>query len=63
MIPTATLRIECSMPNSPMPTRGSVFVDGRMVAVFTLDELKRAAEELERLENAARISFRFPPNF
>jgi hypothetical protein len=32
-----------------MPTGGTVFIDGKMVAVFTLDELKRAAEELERL--------------
>jgi hypothetical protein len=61
MLPTATLRIECSMLNSPMPTSGSVFVDGKMVAVFTLDELKRAANELERLENAFRVSLRFPP--
>ena len=63
MIPTATLRIECSMLNSPMPTGGSVFVDGKMVAVFTLDELKRAIKEVERLENAYRISLRFPSQF
>ena len=63
MLPTATLRIECSMLNSPMPTSGSVFVDGKMVAVFTLDELKRAVQELERLENAYRMKLRLYPDF
>jgi hypothetical protein len=33
-------------------------VDGTMVAVFTLDELKRAAQELERLENSYRMKSR-----
>jgi hypothetical protein len=63
MLPTATLRIECSMMNSPMPTGGGVFVDGKMVAVFTLDELKRAVHELERLENAYRMKLRLYPDF
>jgi hypothetical protein len=42
-IPTATLRVEQVMLNPPKPVGCGVFVQGRLIAVVTLDELKRAA--------------------
>lgn len=50
MIPTARIRIECSMVNPPKPTGCGIFDGDKMIAVITLEELKRAAAQLSSLE-------------
>jgi len=50
--PTATLGIDCFMTNPPKPGVVHVRVDGHTVAFVELEELKRTAERLSKLEEA-----------
>ena len=49
MIPQATLRIETHLTNPPRPIGVGVFVDRKMIAVVSLDELRKAMERLTEL--------------
>jgi hypothetical protein len=50
-LPTATLGIERQMSNPPKPIGCGVFIDGIMIAVIGIDEVKRAAEQIKELED------------
>lgn len=52
MIPSGELRIECAAVNPQKPIGIHVLVDGKPVAVLTLDQLKIASDDLARLELA-----------
>lgn len=54
MTPIAKLAIETAPVNPPRPLGCGVFVDGKLVAVVELDELKMAAKRLQELENARK---------
>ncbi len=54
MIPVAKLHIEMAMVNPPKPTGIGVFVEGKMIAVVELDELKRVAAQLVAIEAERR---------
>jgi hypothetical protein len=54
LTPVAKLAIETAQINPPKPLGCGVFVDGKLVAVVELDELKRAAKRLQELENARK---------
>lgn len=54
MIPKAKLAIECAMINPPKPIGCGVMIDGKLAAVVSLEELKRAAARLEELQAARR---------
>jgi len=52
MIPEATLRIEVHPTATPIPGACAVMVDGKPIAIVSLDELRRAYADLPRLEEA-----------
>ncbi len=52
MIPQATLAIESHPMNPPKPLGVGVLVDGKLIAVMPLDELRRAAAHLAEMEKA-----------
>lgn len=54
MVPTAKLKIECQMINPPKPAGCNVLVEGKLVAVVTLDDLRAVIADLERLDDGRR---------
>jgi len=48
--PEATLGIDCWMTNPPRPLQCGVIVDGKIIALISLDELHLAAKRLDELE-------------
>ena len=54
MLKEATLGIEYAAVNPPKPTSVCILVDSKVIAVASLDELKRAAARLAEME-AARL--------
>jgi hypothetical protein len=51
-LPTARLRLEAHPTNPPRPTGCVVQVDGRLVAVLTLDEVRAIARRIDEMEVA-----------
>jgi len=49
-LPAATLDIECLMMNPPKPWAGGVMVQGQLIAIITLDEIRRVYARLVELE-------------
>jgi hypothetical protein len=52
-IPAATLRIECAQINPPKPLGCGVFVEGKIIATVTLENLRATMMRLHDLEMAA----------
>lgn len=50
MIPTGDLRLEVQPMAKPKPIGCGVFVDGQMVAVLTLENVRAIAQRIAELE-------------
>jgi hypothetical protein len=56
MIPEAKLKIESRLTNPPLPIEVGVMVQGRVIAVVELEELKHAYHRLLELETTYQKS-------
>jgi hypothetical protein len=58
MLPEARLAVMVQPTPSPLPIGVTVMVDEQMVAVVSLEELRRAAVEVDQMEVAAHYRHR-----
>ena len=52
VLPIAHLAIGAGMSNPPVPLGVAVFVDNRMVATLTIEEIREAARRIDEMEVA-----------